>query len=430
MAQPFDQLAKRPSPFGWYMINQVVFFSSTGIGLVLFPWLVAVVLEASPQLVGAAQAMMMMPMLLFLLVGGAKADRSHLQSWMMRLYALGVIPPTILCILLLTDSLTYAMVVLYAVCMSTIGAFLGPARDSLLTRVTQTDTDIGMQRAVGLATAGQFGAQFIGIALAGQADNLGAATLVAMIGIGYALCIAVIGQLPDYAVSTSEMAADGGEEDNAQMPDTAPSTADRIAEIREGLEAAWSSDRIRPTILMIGLSGFLFMGAVMVYLPLMIRDVYAGGAFEISLLFVCFFGGIGVSSTFLSQRPLENQGQALMIAASAGAFAMACFFFEPPLWLFFGIVTFWGLSGGVSMSMSRTIVQRAAPEKARARVLSVFLLAMLGTGPVGSVLYGFVINTVGLAYASLMPVILMLIVWPAMYFKTDLWHLKAKGASY
>ena len=430
MAHPFEQIAKRPSPFGWYMINQVVFFSSTGIGLVLFPWLVAVVLQASPQWVGAAQAMMMLPMLLFLLVGGAKADRSHLQSWMMRLYALGVIPPTILCILLLTDSLTYAMVVLYAISMSTIGAFLGPARDSLLTRVTQTDTDIGMQRAVGLATAGQFGAQFIGITLAGQADNFGAATLVAMIGIGYALCIAVISQLPDYAVYKSEAAAEEDGNDAAPATDQAPNFADRIAEIREGIDAAWSSERIRPTILMVGLTGFIFMGAVMVYLPLMIRDVYSGGAFEISLLFVCFFGGIGVSSTLLSQRPLENQGQALMVAACAGAIAMACFFFEPPLWLFFGIVAFWGLSGGVSMSMSRTIVQRAAPEKTRARVLSVFLLAMMGTGPLGSVLYGFVINAIGLQYAALMPVVLMLIVWPTMFFTTDLWHLKAKGASY
>ncbi len=430
MAQPFDQMTKKPSPFSWYLINQVVFFSSTGIGLVLFPWLVAVVLQASPQWVGAAQAMMMLPMLLFLLVGGAKADRSHLQSWMMRLYALGVIPPTILCILLLTDSLTYAMVVLYAISMSTIGAFLGPARDSLLTRVTQTDTDIGMQRAVGLATAGQFGAQFIGITLAGQAETLGAATLVGMIGIGYALCIAVIGQLPDYGVYAPTTAADDDGNDAEQTTDTASGFAHRMAEIREGIDAAWTSERIRPTILMVGLTGFIFMGAVMVYLPLMIRDVYAGGAFEISLLFVCFFGGIGVSSTLLSQRPLENQGQALMIAACVGAIAMACFFFEPPLWLFFGIVAFWGLSGGVSMSMSRTIVQRAAPEKTRGRVLSVFLLAMMGTGPVGSVLYGFVINAIGLQYAALMPVVLMLIVWPAMFFKTDLWRLKAKGASY
>ncbi len=410
----------RPSPFGWYMINQVIFFSSTGIGLVLFPWLVAVVLQAPAQWVGTAQALMMLPMLLFLLIGGAKADRSHLQRWMMQLYALGVIPPTILCFLLLTDSLTYAAVVLYAISMSTIGAFLGPARDSLLTRVTTTDTDIGMQRAVGFATAGQFGAQFIGITLAGQADVLGGATLVAIIGIGYATCIAVISRLPDYGIDAAD----------SEPKKESMTFADRFAEIKEGIDAAWANDRIRPTITMVGLTGFLFMGAVMVLLPLMIRDVYGGGAFEISILFVCFFGGIGVSSTLLSQRPLVHQGKALMLAASIGAIAMGCFFFAPPLWLFYVIVTLWGLSGGVSMSMSRTIVQRAAPENLRARVLSVFLLAMMGTGPIGSVIYGFAIEGIGLLNTALIPVALMLVVWPVMYFTTDLWALKAKGASY
>ena len=416
----------RPSPFGWYMINQVIFFSSTGIGLVLFPWLVAVVLQAPAEWVGTAQAMMMLPMLLFLLVGGAKADRSNLQRWMMRLYALGVIPPAILCFLLLTDNLTYTTVVLYAVSMSTIGAFLGPARDSLLTRVTETDSDIGMQRAVGFATAGQFGAQFIGITIAGQADAVGGAVLVALVGVGYAICIVVIGQLPDsvgYGARTPDK-SDAGSGDGSM------SFSDRLEEIREGIEAAWASNRIRPTITMVGLTGFLFMGAVMVFLPLMIRDIYGGGALQISLLFVCFFGGIGLSSTFLSQHPLRHQGRALMMAASVGALAMGCFFFAPPLWLFYVIVTLWGLSGGVSMSMSRTIVQSAAPENVRARVLSVFLLAMMGTGPIGSVIYGFAVKEIGLLNTALMPVALMLVVWPAMFFATDLWSLKAKGASY
>ncbi len=422
MERNSSDIQLKPSPFGWYMTNQVIFFNCVGIGLVLYPWLVAVVLEASALWVGTAQALQMLPMLFFLLLGGAKADRSHLQRWMMRLYAIGIIPPAILCFLLLTDNLTYVTVVLYAVSMSTIGAFIGPARDSLLTRVTETNTDIGMQRAVGFATAGQFGAQFIGITLAGQADALGAATLAGLIAVGYACCIFAIGQLPDHVSELND--------ENTTTDGNGMGLTERFQEIREGFEAVWASDRIRPTITMIALTGFLFMGAVMVFMPLMIRDVYNGGAFHISILFVCFFGGIGVSSTLLSQYPLHQQGKALMLAASIGAVAMGCFFFTPPLWLFYVIVAVWGLSGGVSMSMSRTIVQRAAPEAMRARVLSIFLLAMMGTGPIGSVIYGFAIKEMGLLNTALLPAGLMLIVWPAMFFATDLWSLKAKGAPY
>lgn len=413
------------SPFGWYMTNQVIYFNCQGIALVLFPWLVTVVLQAPAQLVGAAQAALMLPLLLFLLLGGAKADRSHLKNWMMRLYTIGFVPPFVLLVLLATDNLSYWTIIIYALTISSVGAFIGPARDSLLTRVTATDTDIGMQRAVGFATAGQFGAQFVGIALAGQADYLGAPFLAGLIAIGYLCCIFAISRLPD---EVSMQQANANANDN-KAPAEDLSLKVRLREIGEGLQTAWSSDRIRPTIILVAVTGFLFMGAVMVFLPLMVRDIYNGGALHISLLFVCFFGGIGISSSFLSQNPLRNQGQALMLAATIGAMAMGCFYFAPPLWLFYVIVLVWGLSGGVSMSMSRTIVQSAAPETVRARVLSVFLLSMTGTGPIGSLLYGFAIQNVGLLNTALIPVLSMVLIWPAVFLWTDLWSLKAKGAS-
>jgi hypothetical protein len=48
-----------------------------GIQMVLFPWLVAVVLHMDAFAVGAAQAALMAPSLLFLPLGGLVADRGN-----------------------------------------------------------------------------------------------------------------------------------------------------------------------------------------------------------------------------------------------------------------------------------------------------------------------------------------------------------------
>ena len=49
---------------------------------------------------------------------------------------------------------------------------------------------------------------------------------------------------------------------------------------------------------------------------------------------------------------------------------------------------FWGMCGGVAMSMGRTLMQESAPPEYRARVMSVFSLGSVGGMPMGSFVDG------------------------------------------
>ncbi len=74
----------------------------------------------------------------------------------------------------------------------------------------------------------------------------------------------------------------------------------QLSEIKEGIGEVRRSKRIRPVVMLNMFTGLLFMGAVMVPMPLIIRDVYAGNSAEIATMNLALFGGIGISSAIIS----------------------------------------------------------------------------------------------------------------------------------
>ena len=76
-----------------YLLGLVSWFVPLGIGMVLFPWLVAVVLHMDAFAVGVAQAALMAPSLLFLPLGGLVADRGNPRRLLMRYHLLYGLPP-------------------------------------------------------------------------------------------------------------------------------------------------------------------------------------------------------------------------------------------------------------------------------------------------------------------------------------------------
>ena len=79
---------------------------------------------------------------------------------------------------------------------------------------------------------------------------------------------------------------------------------------------------------------------------------------------------------------------------------------------------------GVGSSMSRTIVQAAAPKSHLARILSVFSMATMIGGPIGSLVIGFLIEDIGILNAVLIPPSALVVVWLGLLIFTDLWKIE------
>ncbi len=387
----------------WYLISSAFFLVPGGIQMVMFPWLVAVFLNETPARVGFAQMASQLPMLLLILWGGLLGDRVDQRRLLIGLHLGMMAPPLAMAVLVEADLVVYEVLLAWAVIGGSFGAFAMPARDALLNRVAGLD----IQRVVTLAIGVQFGVQILGFGLGSLADNIGP-SMVMVLQAGFMFAA---------AFATSRV---------PQLPARAPEKRrNPLVEIGEGLSIAWRSDAIRPAILLTFAVGIFFAGTYLVVLPLMVRDIYQGSAGGIALAFAANMLGTCTTIFVLMRRGgVERPGRALVLGGLASASILSVLHFELPLWGFYFAVYLWGLCGGISMTMSRSIVQEASPETHRARLMSVYSLGMMGGMPIGSVLLGWCVGYLGARNAVLIPVAGMLTVMVVLLTRTQIWNVR------
>lgn len=388
----------------WYLSSTALFLIPGGVQIVLFPWLVAVVLHESPTRVGMAQMASQLPMLLLILWGGWLGDRVDQRRLLIGLNACMAIPPLLIAIVFYTGHFNYSILIGWALVGGTFAAFVQPTRDALLNRVAGND----IQRVVTLTIGVQFGVQIIGFGLGSSADVIGPISLLLIMSSFMLAAAIATTRIPPLA------AIEKG-------PPRHPLSA-----IAEGIRLAWRDDAIRPAIGQTFSVGIFFAGAYMVLLPLMVRDLYNGGSLAIAGTFAAnMLGTVVVTFCLMRIGRISRPGRALLIGALVSSLVLSLLTFELPQWLFYCVIFMWGCCGGVGMTMSRTIVQEAAVETHRARVMSVYSLGLMGGMPIGSFTLGVVTDWIGVRNAVWVPVIGMLVILIYLRLRTRLWYVQS-----
>lgn len=400
-------MAFRASLFTTYLIGLGSWFVPLGIQMVLFPWLVAVVLHMDAFAVGIAQMALMAPSILFLPLGGLVADRGNPRRLLLRYHLLYALPPLALAGVLMMGGLSYPLLIVYGLVAGSIGAFAVPTRDALLPSVAQDN----LPRAVALATALQFLGQLAGIALASSADHVGAPPLLvlnaALVLLG---CIAV-----------------------AALPDPPPHPPvvhpSYWRSIGDGVAEALRTDQIWPVLLLNFGVGVFYVGPFMAILPLMVRDVYRGGAAELAYVNLAFWAGTIIAAVLLAglSRLVTLRGRLVAIAVSAGALVLAAMATRPSFFLLAVLCFVWGLGAGVTMTQSRTVIQIVAPATHRARLMSLFQLGLGGGGPIGAFLAGGIAALWGLQAALVLPAVAMAVMIGFVLFFSRIWSMRTAG---
>lgn len=387
--------------FPWYLTGIASWFSSFGMQTIVFPWLVTVVLHEPASRVGVAQMSLMAPSILFMLLGGAVADRADCRRLLARGHFLVALLPLGLALAIAGGRLSYGALIAYALGVGTVGAFVLPARDAMLTRVAAGN----LGRAVAIMTATQFGAQLVGIASGAAAEMVGAPGLLLLQAGMLALGGLAALQLPP------------------APPAAAPAVESRLAAMKDGLREGARSPIIAPVLVAQLAVGVLYVGAFLVILPLMVRDDYHGGSAQLSLVFFCFWGGtIAATVAQIKMGALRRPGRAMITALALGAVILAAMSLALPFRGLLLLCLVWGLGAGVVMTQGRTIVQIAAPETHRARILSLFQLGLMGGAPVGSLLIGYLAAFTGPRQAAVYPAACMLVVLAALLTRSRLWR--------
>lgn len=388
--------------FPFYLGSLGAWYAGLGLQMVLFPWLVAVVLQAPPHLVGMAQTALMAPAIVFILLGGAVADRNDGRRLLIRYHLMSAVPPVALAAMIALGQLSFIAIVVFGLAMGTLGAFAMPARDALLGHVAGAN----LARAVAVVTGVQFLSQLLGMIGASVAETLGAPLLLCAQAVVMALGAYACWRLTPAPPAPAGAAAGG-----------------RLAAIVEGIRQAWSMPAIWPVIVaMLGI-GVFYIGSFLVLLPVMIRDDHGGGVGEIAIVNFFFWGGALVS-IFAQVRigPLRRPGRAMLTSLVVAAFVLLALSLPLP---FYGLAVLcgaWGVTAGVNMTQGRTIVQLGSPASHRARILSLFQLGFMGGAPVGAFLIGYLAKLTDVHAACIPPAVIMLCLLLFLGLRSELWR--------
>jgi predicted MFS family arabinose efflux permease len=201
-----------------------------------------------------------------------------------------------------------------------------------------------------------------------------------------------------------------------------------FGDIMDGLRAVRAEPKLwAMTALMFGVGVFV-IGSFLVVLPIINRDVYHFGSSGIRDMFVTFWMGAFVSSAVLAVfKRIKRQGRLLLIAQFVASASILLMMGTIPHWIFLGIVFVWGLAAGISIAMSRSIVQDSAPKAKLARVLSIYQLGFMAGAPFGAALMGALVDVFGPQKIAVVPAggMILLIAW--MVFFTPVWNMKGSA---
>ena len=416
-----------------YLMVQLSWFMAFGLQMVLFPYLITGKehLHMDGLALGLANMALSAPSVIFLLIGGVVAERADGKRLLIILHLLAATPALFLALAVARGELSYPAMIIYGLTIGTVGAFMMPARDSIVNEVVERRMRVGsgvtLQLGVTLATMAQFLAQIGGLIVGGYADKR---TLMPdwLGGFG-------IGPIPAeqlLAIQGIILALGAGFAlwlgRGRQIATSGKGIKSALGDIAEGFHAVRSDGKLwAMTALMFGV-GIFVIGAFLVVLPIVNRDVYGFGSDGIRDMFVTFWMGAFVSSVVLSIfKRIKRQGRLLLIAQFLASVSILAMMWQGPHYVFLGIVFIWGLAAGISIAMSRSIVQDAAPKEKLARVLSIYQLGFMAGAPFGAAIMGALVDLFGPQKIAIVPAggMIALIIW--MVFFTPVWNMKGSA---
>jgi predicted MFS family arabinose efflux permease len=306
--------------------------------------------------------------------GGMVADRVDRRRMVLVTQGAAMLQAALLAILTLTGQVQVWEIILLAFGLGFINAFDMPTRQAmLLDMVGPAD----LRHAIALNSMMFNLARVVGPSLAGA--------LIAIVGEG--VCFAV-NALSFTAVLVSlflmRLPQRAGREHKAPLH-----------EIVEGYRFSLGHPQVRVSLLLVAVSS-CFGAAYLTLLPAFVRDILHGGAADYGILMAGVGGGAFVGAYALSL--IKDRWLALAPVASAAAFGIGLMLFAQASSLWLAILclapaaTFLMITGGTS----NTIVQIAAGETFRGRVISHYTQCFMGMMPWGALMFGAMAGAFGI----------------------------------
>jgi MFS family permease len=299
-------LSLRGTGFTLLWLNAVSYQLIGAADRFTFVWLVDETLDAAAWASGFVVFMLGAPVVLFVLIAGAMADRGDRRRQLLASQVAGMVVTAATAILVGTGVMNVALAAVMAFAFGLAFAFAQPVRMSLIPILVGRER---LQRAVVVMTIGSNLATIVGpVMVGGVITRWGVAWALGMQSVLFA-----VGFVLAWPLRVPPR--------DPTLPPPMPISRSRlVAEVREGLSFVWGDARLRWLFFLLGIGGAVMTGSAYLLLPKLAADEFGRSADDAAALFA--FMGVGMVTTsllLLRRIQLRRRGLVFIIATCAAA---------------------------------------------------------------------------------------------------------------
>ena len=368
-------------------------------------WLVlAILTDDSSFAVGLVTALQFLPLLFFMPLAGAMADRFDKRKILLLTQSLQALLAFGLGVLVMFDLATVWHVCAFAFALGVVGAFDSPPR---LVFISELVPPASLPNAVGLNSTSFNSARLIGPALSGL--------LIAWVGIGWvfmingASFIATIGALLLMRPAEYYRIASTGQPEGGRR--SRPKGA-----VREGLRYVLSRSDLKVIFAVTGVVACLGMNSQLTTAA-MARNVFAMEADGYGILGSILAIGSLTGALVAARRTTQPRVRVVVMAAAFFGVASGISAMMPTYTLYAISLVPVGLAMLTLLTSANTAVQMSTEPQMRGRVMALYQTVMQGSTPIGALAVGWIsqaINPrwgVGIGAVSALLVVVAAYLW-------------------
>ena len=369
----FGALAHRN--FRLFFIGQGISLIGTWMQNVGEGWLI-LQLTNSPFFVGLTSALSSLGVLVFSLYAGVIADRTDKRRFIIFMQVAFMLEAFTVSILVWTGVVQVWQVLLLATLLGIASAFDIPMRQSFVVEMVGKDD---LMNAIALNSSLFNGARVIGPAIAGLLIGaVGIAWCYFLNGLSYIAVIAGLLMM--------------------RLPPRPPpvQTASAWTGFREVLMYLRTDRRLRVLMVLtaiLSVFGFPYISMM----PVFARDVLHRGAEGYGVLLSAIGIGavIGALAIALYSARIRARGRLMLIGGTAFGILLMLFAASRSLGLSIALLGLAGCAMIVNNALANTLLQTAAPDHLRGRIMGFYSFVFVGMAPLGAFLFGVVAEHVG-----------------------------------
>jgi MFS family permease len=368
--------------------NYRLFFGGQSISLIgtwmqqiALGWLVYRLTD-SAFLLGLVGFSSQIPTFILASFAGVFADRYNKHKIIIATQTLAMVQAGILAALTLTHTLQIWQVLLLSLFSGLINAFDMPTRQSFV--IDMVDDKNDLPNAIALNSSMFNSARLIGPTIAGF--------VISALGEGLCFLINTISYITVIAallLMNISPAINNHKNENV------------IKEFKDGIKYAYNFKPIRSLLLLLGLVSLTGMPYT-VLMPVFARDILHGNAHTLGFL----FGGVGtgalIGAIYLaSRKSVLGLGKWIPIATTCFSLGLIFFSFSREIYLSILLMLITGFGMMMQMACTNTLLQTLVDDDKRGRIMSLYVMAFMGTAPFGSFMAGTLASTIGAPYTIL-----------------------------